>query len=229
MFNFGRVKPYRAAPVGGPTVVYCIGDSICHGAEPVADGLGGWTYNYRGGWRSWLFAAMTAAGAAPNFIGPQLNASEIPPVTNAGTGHGGFNGSTGHNWYGTYWATYQAGLSATPHLILISVGTNDTDAAATSTDFCRLMDLAAANYPLAHILMATPPPTATAGLLATQAAQTRLEVAARVRAGMHVQLVDMYTDAGLLPAEVPDTIHPNAAGYQKMGIAWSNAVIPLIT
>ncbi len=229
MSQFGYTRPYSAAPRGGPTVVYPLGDSLTKGAIPVPDGLGGFTYSYEGGWRSGLFAALTAAGAAPNFIGPQLNSAETPPVTNAGTGHGGFGGASGHNWYGTYWPIYQAGLSATPHLILISVGTNDSDSAAAATDFCRLMDSAAASYPFANILMATAPPTTTPGQFATQAAQVRIEVATRKAMGMHVQLVDVYADAGIIPEDLPDGVHLTRAGYQKMAALWCNAIIPLVT
>lgn len=209
MATYQYSKPYSAAPVGGPAIVWCIGDSLTH----------------LPGWRQALFAAMTAAGANPSFVGSQLNANDVPPTTGAGVGHGGLDGASGVNWVASYFATYSAALSPTvPHYILISVGTNDSQSAAPT--FCTLMDLASVAFPKANIFFATAPRTKS-GVGATQAAAVRLEVAARAMK-QNVRLVDQYAESGLVAGDFTDEQHPDSTGQAKMGALWVRAISQII-
>jgi lysophospholipase L1-like esterase len=182
---------------------------------------------YRGGWRVPAFSAMTAAGQAPNFIGGLTNASETPPVTGAGTGHNGNNGSSSAQWVSSFYATYQPGLSATPHIITIATGANDADTVGGGQDVGALIDLAAASYPLAAILVGTRT-QATGGAGATHAAQVRTEVANRRQNGMHVTLVDQWAAFGSYTHRyLGDGLHFTPAGYAVLGELWGRYMTAL--
>lgn len=227
----GYVRPYNAAPRGGPTVVWTVGDSITHGAVP--DGMGG--FLYEGGWRCPLFQAMTALGANPNFVGALLNSSETPPVTCAGTAHNGNNGASAANWLASYYQSYWDSLFTggsppypIPQWILISVGANDANTVETGETIGDLIDLAALNQPFANILVANVIPRAGAGEPNNNLVNASIaaEVAVRRARGMHVQLVDQAAHITL--ADLGDGLHPTSAGYQIMGDVWIAAVEPLL-
>ncbi len=224
----GPIKPYHAAALGGPTKVWCIGDSRMRGAEPRPGG----GFSYNGGARQWLYAAMTAAGAQPDFVGTQLNSSESPAVTNCGTGHDGLDGSSAAQWLASYFATKVAqfpNAAAMPHIIWIDLGTNDGDVSGTGTTIAGIVDLAIASAPLANIFVATVLPSVGVTRIATNA-QLRTEIATRVAKGYHVQLVEMeqLAQATVNNVDMPDTLHPSASLYRRMGEAMALSVVPLL-
>lgn len=223
MAQYAYVRPYSPAPAGGPTVVWTIGDSITRGAEPVGP-PSSWSYIYRGGWRSYAFAAMTAAGQAPNFIGGLSNASETPAVTNAGTGHNGNNNTSSNSWLNTNFAAYQPGLSATPHIITIATGANDEDSDNAALEFASLVDLAATTYPRAVILAATrTQQRPTVG--ATHRTKVLSEMAIRRARGMHVTVVDQWPEVDV--RNMPDGVHLDPVGYRILGDLWGRYLTAL--
>lgn len=224
---YAKTRAYNAAPIGGPTKVWCIGDSFMHGA--IYNGSG---YGYFGAPRSLIYSAMVAAGANPSFVGTQLNASESPPVTNAGVGHDGLNGSSAAQWVASYFATKVAqfsGPSDMPHVVFIIAGNNDVDASAAGTAIGQLVDLVAAAAPRASIFVSTVLPAPTVPRTATNA-QLRIEIAARVARGIHVTLMEMQalTGATTQRSDLPDTQHPSADLYRRMGEAMALTVAPLL-
>ncbi len=231
MSGNGYIRPYNAAPRGGPTVVWTVGDSITHGAEYVSPGV----YNYFGGWRCPLFQAMVALGANPNFVGAILNSSESPPVTCAGTAHNGNNGSSATQWRDSFFQSYYTSLFTggtplypVPDWILISLGTNDANDAATGVTIGQIADLAALNQPFANILVSNVIPRGGPGDPNNNLVNPSIaaEIAARRARGMNVHLVDQALH--MSSALTGDTVHPNAAGYAIMGEVWTETAELLI-
>lgn len=187
-------------------------------------------FECRGGLRPTVWAGLTAAGAQPDFRGHLLNSTD--GVSDAGVSHSGANGAHGTSWYSAYFDIYAPGLFPTaadaPHIVAIAVGTNDSDDAETATDFCRLMDKAASYFPLANILMSTAPISSTPGQFDAQAAQVRIEVAARKARGMNVALVDVHAEAALRSGGWSDGVHGSDVGYARMGNVWLRAILRLV-
>jgi hypothetical protein len=225
MTAHGYIRPYSAAPPGGPTKVWLIGDSETRGMvfNPATG-----QYECRGGWRPALFQELVTIGADPDFVGHVLNSDD--GVTTAGTAHSGANNSHGTVWYSSYFDTYAPGIAVggNPHIVGIAVGTNDNDDEATATDFSRLVDKAAAAFPRANILMATAPISSTPGQFDAQAAQVRLEVAARKALGMHVDLVDIHAEADLRNGGWSDGLHGSDLGYGLIADVWIRAFLRLL-
>lgn len=224
-----RTSAYHAAPIGGPTKVWCIGDSFMRNAVPIN---GGASYSYTAPMRTVMFAAMTAAGAAPNFVGTQLNASESPPVTTAGTGHDGLNGSSAAQWRDSFFALKVAQFATPddmPHIVFVILGNNDGDEAATGTAIAAVVDLIFASAPRASVFVSTVLPSPGLPRLLTNA-QLRIEIASRVARGYHVQLVEMQqlTVASISIVDMPDGQHPSTGLYRQMGGVFSFLVEPLL-
>ena len=219
MAQYAYVRPFCSAPIGGPTVFATIGDSQLRGAEPSAA-----SFIRRGGWKPYAFAAMTSAGQNPDFQGQILNSTD--GVTTCGTSHGGVEGATSANWVGTYYATWKAALTATPHIVAISLGANDADSAAAAASIATLTDTVAADYPLASILVSTrPKATAVPNFGSLHRAQVISDVAARRANGMHVTLVDQWPVVDL--RNMPDLLHCDKVGYRLLGDLWSGYLIAL--
>ena len=223
MASYAYARPYSPAPAAGPTVVATLGDSVLRGAEP----MGGGQYAYRGGWRPYAFAAMTTAGMAPDFIGDIL--CSIDGVSNAGTSHGGHGGSTSGQWISSIFASWQAALTKTPHIICVAIGHNDADDNTDGAKVCQIADLAAAAYPRAALLVATRGRTLVAGQPnagSTHAAKVRADVATRKAYGMHISLVDVWEAMGSQYWKfLGDDPHPNALGYRIEGDVWSRHLL----
>jgi hypothetical protein len=224
MATFARTGPANSLPASPR--FYLAGDSILHGIGQYS-------------WRALLFQALTQAGYNPDFRGSIACATDDPALgpTIAGNSHSGLNGSSGVNWYSTYWDNNGGNSdfpksfptpAEYPQIILIAVGANDTDSALVATDFCRLMDKAATTVPTAKILMATATRSSVAGAYATQAAQVRIEVATRRSRGMNVTLVDANAVV-LNGGDWSDGLHLTASGHRKVAEwAWIPAVLSML-
>ncbi len=225
MAIYGYVRPYVPAHPSGLRVVF-IGDSKMRGAvyDPTSPyAVSGFVYH--GGPRPVPYAAVKAVDPAADFIGHVLNTSENPDVTDAGSSHSGVNGTSGVNWYGSYWDSLKGNWTGA-HIFCIAVGANDGNTAPIATDFCRLMDKAAVDFPKAVVLFGTESGSDVPGSYATQAAQVRLEVAARKSYGMNVDLVDVHAEAGLVVGQDwSDGLHLTDSGYAKVGAVWAKALM----
>lgn len=234
MSAFGYIRPYSCAPAGGPVKVFWCGDSMqVHGAIADPDAPGGTGFDYHGGVRTHVYAALTDAGVQPDFRGSVSNATEVSgAVTGAGDSHSGLNNSHGTVWLSTYFDQLAPALFPTaadyPHIVAFAVGTNDNDDAATATTYCGLMDKAVEYFPRASILFATPANTWTPGDYDAASAQIRIEVATRKARGMNVDIVDVHRHAVLTHDELSDGVHGNDRGYAKLGGVWVPAFLRLV-
>ena len=116
-----------------------------------------------------------------------------------------------------------------PHTVLLHIGTNDIlqndDVANAPSRLSGLIDHITATLPSAEVLVAQIIPLANSGQNAevrTYNAAIPGIVSAKVSAGKHVHLVDMY-DA-LTTADLADGVHPTAGGYDKMAAVWYSAL-----
>ena len=210
-----------------------LGDSITAGyaSPPVA-----------GGYREKLYKNLTAAGHTFQFVGSHAMYPS-PTLTAAGqSNHEGHNAYTiqqiidgieNSNW-----------LNVNPDIILLHIGANDilTPSVATAPDrFDTLLGKIIAKNPNAHIIVAKiiggsdishdlRAKAYDSGIITYNSAIAK-KVAARVKAGQHVSIVDMY---GLMnmnhqanDQKVPlysDISHPNQIGYNLMGNTWTMAI-----
>lgn len=216
----GYVETYSATCRTCAPVIWVIGDSIGHGAIPIAGG----GFAYTGGWRRYVYGALVAAGRTPTMVGGLSDASDGLASTIAGDKHNGNNGATTANWVASYYATYQPGLGSTPTIVIICTGANDPDTVGSGQSIGQLADLVVANYPLANVLVGTKLPSI--GAASTINAQIAVEVSSRFRAGKHVQMVDTFSVVGM--GDLGDGLHPTQSGYAKLGEAWRQAVVPLV-
>lgn len=222
--NYQYVRPFCTAPAGGPTIVAPIGTSIDRGAVAVLPS----GFVYHGGWRSTAFAAMTTAGMNPDFRGDQLNSAESPAVTTAGLSHGGHNGSDSKQWRDSIFATWQAALAVTPHVVAIGLGANDPDNVTYAGYYGEVIDLIAAAYPRAMILCGTRTRQWPASLGQTWVTQVALEVSTRRARGMHVKYVDLWDGLGTGYASLlSDGLHFTDAGYVALGNVWGRELVSL--
>lgn len=219
MATLGYTSTYRATARGANAVIWTIGDSITRGAVPR-----GGAFIYEGGWRRFPYQRLVALGRTPTMVGGLLNSADGLATSVAGTSHNGNNGSSAAQWVSSIYATYQPGLGATPTIITIALGANDSDTVGSGQSVGAVIDLAIASYPLANVLVATRTPTA-AGSSSTINGQIAAEVTARIRAGKHVQLVDQF--AAVATVDLPDGLHPASPVYKKLGDLWTNAIVPL--
>lgn len=187
-------SPFRSASL----VWWPIGTSITQGVL--------------GGYRRWVFPAMQAAGKNPTTVGGLLTADYGGDPLLCGVRHNGNAGSAVAGWLSSYYASYAAGLTATPNLVTIELGANDTDSLANGDLIGGdMVDRAAASFPFANILVLK-------AINRNGAALTNINtgiaaaVAARKLRGYHVDVVDMMT---VIPTV--DGTHPTPAGYQLMG------------
>lgn len=220
---YGYNKPYCPPHPGGLRVAF-LGTSLINGAiyEPESPyAVNGFTY--RGGPRPAAYAAVTAIDPAADFIGHVLNTAVNPDVTNAGTAHSGINATSGSNWYASYWDSLKAAWAGV-HIFCIGMGANDGDTQEDATNYCRLIDKAAVDFPNAVVLFGTEI-TPEAGGLDIQSAQVRVEVATRKARGMNVDLVDVHAEAGLTTGDYSDGLHLTDSGYAKVGAVWARALV----
>jgi lysophospholipase L1-like esterase len=194
---YGAIRPYSAFR-SSSVVWWPIGTSITQGIE--------------GGYRRGTFQALQAAGKSPTTVGGLLTASYGGDPTKCGTYHNGNAGATAANWVSSYYGTYVAGLQATPNLITIELGPNDPDSSASGDKIGGdMVDLAAASFPLANILVFLAMDRNGVAPTLINAAITSA-VALRKTRGYHVDIVDMQR----LQAPQLDGLHPSPTGYDRI-------------
>lgn len=178
------------------------------------------TQGILGGYRATTFPFLAASGKNPTTVGGLLTSTYGGDPALCGTHHNGNAGSTVANWIASYYATYVAGLQATPNLITIELGANDADSEANGTKVGGdMVDLAASSFPRASILVFLATDRAGAALSTMNAAITAA-VATRKTKGYNVDTVDMRS---VQPPQL-DGVHPNLYGYGLMG-SCLNAVL----
>lgn len=207
----------RIGPDGGPVNVWFLGDSITHGAI-----WNGATFDYQGSFRCRTFAAMTAAGLNPNFIGNLLNSAD--GVSCAGTAHTGINNASPANWDGSYFATYAPDIGATPDLVVVLLGANGADDDTQAGYVYGVVTQALEMWPNCSVALMT---MFKCGSPATDWEVFNAGLRTRAKNDPRVFIVEQ---AGALTlADLSDGLHPTASGYYKLADALVNAFIQRCT
>jgi sialidase-1 len=112
-----------------------------------------------------------------------------------------------------------------PDVILLMSGANGFDAAARDRLICTIGEASGAHLFVATIPPQKPPRAGSEGVEAYNASLPAV-VAAQQAAGKPITLVDMH--AALTPDDLlPDGVHPNRAGMEKIAATWFAALAPL--
>ncbi|ADJ45077.1 cellulose binding domain-containing protein [Amycolatopsis mediterranei] len=172
-----------------------------------------------GGYRLDLGSKLRADGRSIDFVGSLADGPSSMPDRN----HEGHPGWT----IAQIDANVSGWLSAYhPHTILLHIGTNDmygSDPAGAPRRLSALVDRITNLAPGTELFVATIIPIRFADpAVRTFNAAIAPDIRAKAAAGKRVHLVDMYPSVAI--ADLPDGIHPDAAGYSKMATTWYNAL-----
>lgn len=193
-----------------------LGDSITDGSSfDSPDGSGG----YRGP----LYSLLTTAGYEIDYIGSQTINSSLVPDQN----HEGHSG-----WRIDQLDSNMAGWLASmadPDVVLMHIGTNDFGQNVDTMNAINRLDALilkiATLRPNAHIivtnLMARGEPQNT-NIQNQFNPYVQARVDAHATAGRLVTFLDMRSVVPL--SDMPDSLHPNQTGYNKMANAWFAAI-----
>ncbi|MGK4007324.1 SGNH/GDSL hydrolase family protein [Sorangium sp. So ce1036] len=202
---------FQPCPETGPCKILPLGDSITFG-------LG-----FDGGYRVELFRLALKDGHEITFTGTQQkNGPETVDGTPFPRNHEGISGQTIQQIAGR---VPTPALSEMPHIVLLHAGTNDMWQSANGADarLGALLDKLIAEAPDALIVVSNiiPFPQASGSVNAYNATIPGL-VEERASAGAHIVFVDQFTD--FPTSELGDGVHPNQAGYARMGRVWYDAI-----
>jgi lysophospholipase L1-like esterase len=226
----GDAGTYQPCPTNGDLCkILPLGDSITWGVGDVANA----------GYRSQLFALAVAAGQKITFTGSKSNgpdtvSGQLFPKQNDGregwriqTPSAMSNGQAGIRVLipDPAFAATSGGI---PNIILMMIGTNDTDDTTADTmaqQLDSLMSLIIDNAPDALLVVAkiTPKSWTAAAVNGYNALIPGL-VQKYADAGKHVMLADMNT--GFIEATMmsDDHLHPNSTGYKFMADQWYSVI-----
>jgi lysophospholipase L1-like esterase len=236
--------PFSETAFGGTAVkIMCLGDSITAG-YPVA-----------GGYRDRLCTNLSNTGCSFSFVGSDRTWPSTT-LTNAGQvnheGHGGFTiqqiednldgdiqpprpPASSNN--GGHWLSGVGSRAAVyPDVILLHVGANDVGSISATSMRDRLDSLIGHIFEdrpnVALVVASLIPRTDTSSESATEAYNALIPdlVTQYTEEDRKIYFLDMHSK--LTTADLYDGVHPDQAGYNKMGDAWfavmqTNGLTPL--
>ncbi|HEY6477529.1 MAG TPA: SGNH/GDSL hydrolase family protein, partial [Polyangia bacterium] len=229
----GGAASYNPCPTNGdPCKVLPLGDSITYGlitvtadqasSDPSINGK-----DSHGGYRVELFKKIVAANQNVTFVGSQMNG----PTMASGTtvpfpkSHEGWSGYTISMILAKAMANDK---SYGPHIVLLHAGTNDTymsNPSGAPAALASAVDSLTTEFPDALIVVAKiiPYPSQVANVNLINNSIPAM-VQAKVAAGKHVVMADLYTGFKTSTMLAGDGVHPNQSGYDWMGDTWYAAV-----
>jgi lysophospholipase L1-like esterase len=224
----GGGTPYNPCPSTGACAILPLGDSITAGTGS-SDG---------GGYRVELFKQAVANSQSITFVGTLASGPTTvsgKPFPRSHEGHSGFVIDTIPQRQGLSSVTDAAIAKSIPHIVLLMIGTNDIawqyDLANEPTRLGNLIDKIIADAPKALVVVAQIGPSnddARTALIKAYNDGIPAVVQARVAAGKHVSMVDMFTpfvsNVNYKTALLSDEVHPNDAGYVILGQTWYAAI-----
>jgi lysophospholipase L1-like esterase len=224
----GGTMAYNPCPTNGdPCKILPFGDSITHGFASTDDA----------GYRSQLFKLIVAANQKVTFTGSLANGPTQVSGQTFPRMHEGHDGWTIDPGFSTFGAGGISSLipspafDGKPHIVLLHIGTNDTnfmDTANMSTRLETLLDKIAQASPSSLIVLARITPLGyTSTALTTYNAQIPGIVQSHAAKGQHIVGVDMSKMP--VPADIgSDNVHPNDQGYAYMAGIWYAAIKDLL-
>lgn len=228
----GGGTPYNPCPSTGACAILPLGDSITAGTGS-SDG---------GGYRVELFRQAVTHSQSITFVGTLTSGPATVsgrPFPMSHEGHSGFVIDTIPQRQGLSSVTDAAIAKSIPHIVLLMIGTNDIawkyDLGNEPTRLGNLIDKIIADAPKALVVVAQIGPSnddARTALIKAYNDGIPAVVEARVAAGKHVSMVDMFTPFVSNPnyktALLFDEVHPNSAGYVILGQTWYAAIQSLL-
>ena len=203
-----------------PLRIMPLGDSITDGT---ASGTSGY-----GGYRGTLFTLLTNAGYNIDYVGTLTNNGANIPDPNH-EGHSGWR----IDQLDTNMAGWLASL-ASPDVVLMHIGTNDFGSGFDPVNAINRLDALilkiATLRPYTHIIVTNL--LARSGPLDAQIQNqfnpyVQARVNAHALAGRRVKFLNMRAAVPL--SDMPDGLHPNQTGYNKMANAWFPAIQGVVT
>ncbi|MBN1610304.1 MAG: endoglucanase [Polyangiaceae bacterium] len=207
---------------GGQSGGYCTAGEPCR-ISPLGDSITE-GINMAGAYRIELFRLATEAGKDITFVGTRSNgpneqiAGKQFPKAHEGT--------SGISVEGLQQQVVEAGKlsreDVDPNIILLHIGTNNMYGSHPSPPeqlLPKLLDAIIAECPDALLVVAQIIPYS--GVDSYNAAIPGI-VQQRAQAGAHIIMVDQNT--GFPNSELADGVHPNQAGYERMGKVWYDAI-----
>jgi lysophospholipase L1-like esterase len=222
----GGGTTYNPCPSTGACAILPLGDSITAGTGS-SDG---------GGYRVELFRQAVTHSQSVTFVGTLTSGPTTvsgKPFPRSHEGHSGFVIDTIPQRQGLSSVTDAAIAKSIPHIVLLMIGTNDIvwNVADEPTKLGNLIDKIISDAPKALVVVAQIGPSnddARTALIEAYNAGIPAVVQARIAAGKHVSMVDMFTpfvsNVNYKTALLSDEVHPNDAGYVILGQTWYAAV-----
>lgn len=216
---FAAFSSGSASAQAAPLRIMPLGDSITDGTSAGTAG--------RGGYRGTLYDSLTTAGYNVDYIGSLSNNGALLADVNH-EGHGGWRidqlDANIEGWFNTM---------EDPDVVLMHIGTNDfgqgVDIANAINRLDSLILKIATLRPYAHIIVTN---LMERGEPRNTEIQTHFNpfvedrVDAHALAGRRVTFLDMR--AAVPITDMPDNLHPNQTGYDKMAAAWLPAIQAVI-
>ena len=188
----------------------CLGDSITVGNDSP------------GGYRGYLFSAMPSLDPVGNQTDNSISGVMGSTAYDREEGHPGFTAVTLAAKLAGYLATIGAG---NVDVVLLNIGVNDSFAPTVPADIASMYEAIVASSPNAHVLVACPPvPPQTVSPVYAPWKAIKADLAAKLATLPMAVAVDMSVVGD---SDHSEPVHPNAAGYLKMAMAWEVALTNL--